>query len=217
MKLTAKHDKGAFSKALDDIAAPIGNAAEAALRTATDQAKLRARESIASAGFSTKWQNALRGDVYKNGSGGLSTAAAVYHKIPYADVFESGATIRGKPMLWVAMSHTPKKVARKRMTPQRFEESIGELFAIKKGARPLLAASMMVSKTAAKKGPPYKVTLAALRRGAAGTGNGVAVSVPLFVGIPTVSIKKKFKVGKAVQDAVESLPQLYLQNLKVDD
>jgi len=213
LKFTSK--KGEFSDAMAAISTPIAEAGTSAIRKAADFAKVEARQSIADAGFSKRWQNTLRADVYPKRGESLRTAAAIYHKIPYADVFESGATVRGKPTLWVPLSSSPKKVNRKRMTPENFIAGVAPLFPLpNKGGKKILAAQMSVSKTAAARGAPYKPTLAALRRGAAGAG--ITVAVPIFVGIDTVKIQKKFNVTKAVEDAAAQLPQLYLRFLKAD-
>lgn len=213
LKYSAK--KGEFAEAMRLLADPISAAGTGAVRVAAELAKNEARRSIGAAGFSKRWENTLRADVYPKKGDSLSTAAAIYHKIPYADVFESGATVRGKPTLWVPFSTTPKRVNRKRMTPQNFVAGVAPLFPLpNKGGTKILAAQMAVSKSAAKRGPPYKPTLAGLRRGAA--GQGITVAVPIFVGIDTINIRKKFGVTKAVDDAAAKLPQLYLRFLKAD-
>lgn len=213
LKVTYLYATGQFDQAMREIYEPISEAGTAAMRAAADEVKQEARASIASAGFSKKWQNALRVDAYPKKGASANAAAHIYHKIPYADVFEEGATIRGRPHLWVALPHTPKKVAGKKMTAARFAENIGPLFPLPtRGGKPMLAAKMAVSKTAAKKGPPYKATMAGLRRGAA--GQGIVRAVPVFVGLDRVRIARKFRIQDAIDKAVGRLPELYLDNLK---
>jgi hypothetical protein len=218
MKFSLKYDakKNDFAEAIAKLADPISEAGTLAVRRAAELAKKEARDSIGAAGFSKRWENTLRADVYPKRGESLNAAAAIYHKIPYAAVFEEGATIRGKPMLWVPMSHTPKKLARRKLTPEVFATSVGDLFSFKKGGRVFLSARMKVSRAEAQRGAPYKVRISALRRGAVGSAKGVVVSVPLFSGIDTVNIRKKFNVTKAVEDAAAKLPQYYNQFLKVD-
>lgn len=206
---------GEFAEAIEGIGGSISEAGTAAIRAAGDLAKDRGRQSIRDAGFSKKWENTLRADAFPKRGDSLSAAAAIYHKIPFADVFESGATIRGKPTLWIPLSTSPQKLGRQKMTPKNFTQKVAPLFPLpNKGKRKILAASMSVSKAAAKRGPPYKPTLAALRRGAA--GQGVTVAVPIFTGVDQIGIRKKFKITQAVEDAAEKLPQFYLRFLKVD-
>ena len=218
MKFSLKYDakKNDFAEAMAKLADPISEAGTLAVRKAAELAKKEARESIGAAGFSKRWENTLRADVYPKKGESLRTAASIYHKIPYAAVFEEGATIRGKPMLWVPMSHTPKRLSRKKLTPELFATSVGDLFSVKRRGRTFLSANMKVSKAEAARGAPYKVRISALRRGAVGSARGVVVSVPLFTGIDSVSIRKKFNVTRAVEDAAAKLPQYYNQFLKAD-
>ena len=71
----------------------------------------KGRADIAAAGFSRRWQNAFRVDVFPRGRKvSVDAAAWVFHKIPYAEVFEEGATIRGRPYLWIALPGTPTRI-----------------------------------------------------------------------------------------------------------
>src|ERR1700745_2725921 len=79
---------------------PLAKAATAALRDAGEIAKSNGRASIAAAGFSRKWQNALRVNIYPPQGDSLRPAAFIFHKIRYAGVFEEGAVIGGQPLLW---------------------------------------------------------------------------------------------------------------------
>lgn len=216
LRLAYRYAKGEYNEVMQEIYQPIAGASTAAVREAGNLAKIRARETIAAAGFSKRWQNALRLQVYPKTGESVNAAALIYHAIPYSEVFESGATIRGKPFMWVPLSSTPKKVGRQRMTAERFATSVGDLFTLRRGNKPpLLVARMRISKREAQAGPPYKIRLSALSRGSQ-QGRGVVVSVPVFVGVSTVTIRKKFNVRAAVAAAVDDLPQLYLRFLKVD-
>jgi hypothetical protein len=124
--------------------------------------------------------------------------------------------IRGKPKLWVPLKETPKKLGFKKLTPKRYVAEIGDLFSRNRaGKQPLLFANMNVSSKEAKRGPPYRVRLSALRRGGDG-GTGVQVSVPLFAGVDTVSLTKKLNIRKIIQDEAQALPQLYLKHLEAE-
>ena len=204
---------GQFSKAMDEIQEPIKEAGTAAIRQVGEIGKLKGRASIASAGFSKRWQNATRANTYPKNRASLGAATQLYHAVPYAEVFELGATIRGKPKLWIPLSSTPKVSANKKLSPKSFQSAFGPLFALKAGSKTLLAAKLSVTAAAAKRGPPYKVTKSALKRGA--IGEGIVRSVPVFVGVDSVSIAKRFELLRAFGDAADQLPALYVQNLKV--
>lgn len=210
-----RYAKGEFEEVMQEIYQPIAGASTGAVREAGRIAQLRARETIANAGFSRRWQNALRLAVYPKKGESVNAAALIYHAVPYSEVFETGATIRGKPMLWVPLSTTPKKIGGRRMTAERFATSVGDLITLRRGNRTFLAARMRVSKREADAGPPYKIRLSALSR-ASQQGRGSIVTVPVFVGVDTVKIGKKFNVRAAIESAVNDLPELYLKFLKVD-
>lgn len=213
LRLTAKFLGGRFDEAMQDLQAPIRQAGLSALKEATDEAKARLRGAAGAAGFSSRWQNTLRGDVYDNK--GADPASALYSRIPYAGVFAEGATIPGDPLLWVPLPWAPKRIARKRMTPERFVQAIGPLVPMKsRSGRPLLGARVAVSKTAAKRGGPFRASAAALRRGAAGTGT--IRTVPLFVGLRSVSVAQKFDADRIIRQAAARLPELYLKHLNPD-
>jgi hypothetical protein len=97
LRLTLSAVGGAFFRALTEGERPIAKAATAAVREAAELAKSGGRTSIATAGFSRKWQNALRANVYPPNRDSMRAAALIYHKVPYAEVFERGAVIHGKP------------------------------------------------------------------------------------------------------------------------
>jgi hypothetical protein len=94
--------RGEFAAELQKIEQPIAKAATAAVREAAELAKAEGRVSIAAAGFSRKWQNALRARLYPPNRDSLRPAALIYHKVPYARVFEEGALIHGKPAMAAA-------------------------------------------------------------------------------------------------------------------
>lgn len=99
--------KGFADTITRELRRPIAKAATAAVRDAGGIAKRTGRASIAAAGFSRKWQNALRVNVYPPQGDSLRPAAFVFHKIRYAGVFEEGAVIAGTPLLWLPLPTVP--------------------------------------------------------------------------------------------------------------
>lgn len=69
-----------------EIERPIAKAGIAAVREAGEIAKSKGRASIAASGFSRKWQNALRVNIYPPQGDSLCPAAFIFHKIRYAGV-----------------------------------------------------------------------------------------------------------------------------------
>ena len=216
LSLVSRSVRGEGAEALRKLWRPVARAATAAMDEAAASIKGEARADIARAGFSKRWQNALRVKRFPEGASvSIGAAAFTWHKMPYATIFAEGGTIRGKPLLWVPLENTPKRIARRRMTPERFERAIGPLTYIgRRGRPPLLAARAALSASQARKDRP-KVSLAALRRGAAGgTGRTVMRTVPLFVGLDAVKIGKKFQILKIVERAAGRLAALYVKHFR---
>lgn len=201
-RIRYRYQPGSFEAAFRAPYADMAEAAQGAIAAAGNIVKSEARADIAAAGLGTGFVKALRVDIYPKGRNSLNATAHVYHKIPYAGVFEEGATIRGRPRLWIALPSTPQRYGRKPMTPELFRKSIGPLSFVKRpGERPLLVAK-------AKKGKNMtKVSLARFRSG--GRGEGPFVSVPVFVGVDSVSIRKRLNITGIVRAARDRLPQLY--------
>ncbi len=220
-RLRAKVDrrKGAFLAAFMAAEQPIAEAATRAVTQAAEEAKTGARATIAAAGFGRKWQNALRADVYPRGrETSIDAAAHIYHRIPYAWVFDEGATIRGNPMLWIPLSHAPQKIGRFRATPERYTRLIGPLQYMRQpGGPPLLAAKIGMTRARAKTEKLPKISLAAAKKGVKGGGKRRVIrSVPMFIGISTVQLRRRFEITRIVRAAATRLGALYFKHLKGD-
>ncbi|RWF44300.1 MAG: hypothetical protein EOS65_02680 [Mesorhizobium sp.] len=192
---------------------PIAAAATAAITEAGDIVKKEGRADIASAGFSKKWQNALRVNIYPKRQMSMDAAALVYHKIQYAGVFDEGAVIGGSPFLWLPLRDAPMGRGGRRIKPSEYRNKVGHpLYSIKRpGKAPLLGAYIRTTDTRAK-----GISLSQLKRGRNPNGRGREVLVPLYIGVPRVNIKQKFHIRDIVDRASGRLGELYLKNLKVD-
>lgn len=74
-----------------------------AANTASREILSRGRADIRSAGrFGTRWTQGLHADVETPKSGDIQIL--VDHDVPYWKVFERGAVIRGRPLLWIPLS-----------------------------------------------------------------------------------------------------------------
>lgn len=200
------------------IQSPVAEAATKAVRTAGDATKRAGRLDIAAAGFGSKWQNTLRVNYFPKSGASIDAAAFVFHKIPYSVVFEEGATIRGKPLLWVPLKTTPTKgIGRGKTTPKMLAGKGLKLFTIKRaGKPPLLAADIPAFNPRARR--KERLTLSKVRSAILGkkSSQGKAVrAVPLFVGISTVHIRKKFHITQIAGGQRDALGGYYVANLKV--
>lgn len=246
LKLTFAAATGKFEKAFKEMSLPMATAATGAVREAAEDIKVEGRQDIAAAGFSGRWQNALRVEDYPKGKTvSMGAAALIHHKIPYAEVFESGAMIRGKPLLWLPLSSTKKMLGREKMTPKLYEAKIGPLTFVKRsnGKAPLLfggasnlAQSISDIRIAGLRRRARKTHAAGLsndptedlinqsagqRRALRGAmkkiqGRNEGELIPLFVGVPIVSIRKRFSIRAIIQKGVDRLGDLYFKHLKPD-
>jgi Family of unknown function (DUF6441) len=104
-KIKVTVDTPRWLQMIRDKQRPVATAAVAALRETAANAVQEGRSNIAGAGkFGPKWQQGLQ---YRTegatdaGEPSLQAKAIIFHKIGYAGVFEHGATIAGKPLLWI--------------------------------------------------------------------------------------------------------------------
>jgi hypothetical protein len=203
-----------FDQAIAELNKPIATTATAAMDDAKTMVKIEAREDIARAGFSKRWQNALRVDRYPKGNRvSMEAAVFLFHRIPYAGVFEDGAKIQGNPLLWIPLSTTPQKIGRNRTTPKRVDAIIpGDLVPIRsRSGIPLMGATVRVSRTQAMQDRP-KVTLAALRRGREGTG--FLRTIPLFFGVRVAEVRKQLNIRQICEKARDRIPRFYAKNFR---
>lgn len=200
---------GQYEARMREIQRPIAQAATRAMRQASENLKQRARANIGGAGFGRRWQNALRVNVYPPNREVINPAAFLFHKIPYSWVFERGAVIRGRPRLWLPLPGVPRRIGRNRVTPRVYAQAIGRLqFVARPGRAPLLLGQA----DRGRRGRG-KVTGASLRRGGAGTGN--VQWVPVFVGITSATLRKRFDIAGVTKQVAAQLPNLYFANLRV--
>jgi hypothetical protein len=214
VRLTLSAVAGGFFRALTEGEKPMARAATSAVREASELAKAEGRASIAAAGFSRKWQNALRANVYPRGRDSMRAAALIYHKVPYAQVFEQGAIIHGKPYLWLPLPNAPFGSGGKRIPPSKFRELVGSpLYTIQRpGKPPMLGANVrMTNKRAGK-----SISLSLLRRGRNPGGRGTVRLVPLYVGVDVANMVKRFAIIDAIERAAARLPELYLKHFRDD-
>ena len=214
---------GEFATAMRDLKKPVASATTNAIAEAAASIKAQGRANIAGAGFSRRWQNTFRTLKFPTrGRESIDAAAFIYHKIPYATIFEEGGVIRGKPRLWVPLSTSTERLGGKHLSPKSFNKSIGPLtFLPGKGGRPpLLAAPAMLGPAEANKARPSP-SVRAFRRGAARSRGKrgprtVLRMVPLFVGKRSVDMPKKFDLYKIIGQAAKRLPELYVKHLKAE-
>lgn len=209
---------GQYEAAFKAMYDPIAAAATAAIKDASAEILQRGRANIASAGFSAKWQQGLRTRVTPASGNSVDAAVKVWHSRGYATVFETGAAIHGKPLLWLPLPSLPDKIGGRVMTPKTFVRTIGPLFSIKvPGKHPMLGAYMQGVAGS-------KVTVAKLRRGSALARLGVRgragvaakkglVATPVFVGVNAVTIRRRWNLTGVYETAETNLAANYARRV----
>jgi hypothetical protein len=198
--------RGQLGALLEGLNKPIAEAATGAITDAAASFTTKGRAAIAGAGFGPKWQNALRVIVYPTGRASIDAAMYAYHKIRYAGVFETGATITGKPFMWLPIAALPDKFGSQRVTPKVYRETVGPLHTVRaRGKLPMLAGPVKVGR------PGSKLTLSKLRAGQAG-GKGVE-TIPLFVGIKVVHEPAKLGLAAVFNEVKGDLPADFARRL----
>lgn len=162
------------------------------------KAVLAGRAAIASGGgrLGKGFQNGLRVRVYPGNIQSVKdhAAAFIWHNAFYANVFETGAVIKGDPIMWIPLPAAPRKLGRGRPTPDEFRARGYELILLQRpGKNPVLLATTAAN----KRGKGSKATIKNLDAGKAGGG----ATVPVFVGIRVSRLKKKYSVKAAVAQA----------------
>jgi hypothetical protein len=77
---------------------------QGAANAIAERALALAKDNIASSGkFGNKWTDGLKSIVQSNSEGATIEFS---HDLPGFNVFEHGATIQGKPLLWIPLSYT---------------------------------------------------------------------------------------------------------------
>jgi hypothetical protein len=179
--------------------------------------KREGRADIAQAGFSKRWQNALRVTRYPRKGISPESAAFIHHKIQYAGIFDEGANIKGKPLLWLPLSTTPKTIKGRATRPERLNAILGGRSRLvpfeSPDGTPLLGARLRVLARNGRVGrQSRKVTLASLRRGD-GEGTGVLRTIPLFFGIRETNVPKQFSIAEICRKASDRVPSLYAEQI----
>lgn len=199
LKLLLEFVEGEPEEVFRSIEDPLAVAGTAAMKRLGGDIKTQGRAEIRRGGLSSRWSNALRVDMYPTRGVSLEPALWIWHKIPYAGVFEKGADISGRPLLWVPLSSMPKKIGGKRPTPRSFG---GDLVYVDRGGEPPLLV-----------GPPPS----GFRKGRTKASKGIHARyansqfAPLFIGLSNVHIRKRFGLQALFEKLANNLVGYYDQ------
>lgn len=200
----------------DLLKAEVRNAERAVtigVREATDSLKTDLRRQITSAGLGTRLANTWRGQVYQKGKQSIGAAGYVWSKAPdIVRLYAEGAVIRSKRGLFLAIP-TPAagKFAdrRTKITPGTWERihGIRLRFIYRRGTASLLVADNARLTKRGRAGANM-----GRRKGAAFTRLSGRTTVPIFILVPQVTVRKRLDVDGAAHKWIGELPRLVLRN-----
>jgi hypothetical protein len=203
---------GLFPKFIQAIEEPIKKAAALTMAQIGKDVIARGTAQIAAGGLGSRWQRGLNFRVYTDSRVPTEIAAtSFYHRIGLFNVFERGISISPGKLMWLPVSGLAKQfsvLGKRRLTPEKYAKTVGPLVSVNVPGKP----PMLFARADLGKRGNAKVTLARLKRGAAGTGT--VGSVPLFVGVPAVRIRKRFDISGVVKRAMDNLPKLFAKFFK---
>jgi hypothetical protein len=188
-------------------------AVTAGVRAATLGLKTELRAQVTSAGLGQRLANTWRSRIYPEGEQSLSAAGFVWSKAPnLIRLYDEGAIIRSKQGLYLAIP-TPAAGRfadrRQKITPLLWERIHGmRLRFVYRRSGPSLLVADNVRLTARGRA----VANIGRSKGAAFTRLSGRTTVPLFILVSQVSVKKRLDVEGAAQKWIKGLPELVLRN-----
>jgi hypothetical protein len=153
---------------------PVATAAVAALNDVAADSVQEGRDNIAGSGqFAGRWLSGLR---YRLIGEDLQAKAIIFHSFGLAGVFEHGATIEGKPLLWIPTDPKAPRASR--------------------------SGKKLVSATV--RGQPMLFDASDRARD----------RKPLYIGVPSVRIPKKWRITEIVKEHAARLGLLFIKHFK---
>jgi hypothetical protein len=189
-------------------------AVTAGIREATDGLKTELRGQITGASLGSRLANTWRGEVYPKGQPSIGAAGYVWSKAPgIVRLYAAGAVIRAKQGLFLAIP-TPAAGrfgdGRRKITPGAWERIHGLRlrFVYRRGSPSLFVADN--ARLSARGRAAENIQRS---KGAAFTRLSGRTTVPLFLLVPQVTVRKRLDVDGAARKWIRALPQLVLRAL----
>ena len=188
-------------------------AVTAGVRKATDSLKTELRGQITGAGLGSRLANTWRGEVYPKGQASIGAAGYVWSKAPgLVRLYADGGIIRSRHGLYLAI---PLQAAgrygdnRQKITPGAWERIHGLRlrFVYRRGSP-----SLLVADNARLTGRGRAAANIGRSRGAAYSRLSGRTTVPIFILVPQVTVRKRLDVDGAARQWIQALPQLVLRH-----
>lgn len=194
MKLSLKVHGDLAAMTREERAA-LGKALTSAFKAGGESLKTRGRAAIGAGGFSGRWQNAFRVNVYPKTGSSTSPRIFGYHKIKYAGQFQDPEPVQGSPYIWLPIEKNLP--GGQRWTPRKYANQIGPLKGARRGGRPILFGQVSVNRSQR----PVKL---GRKSGLAGKAIG-KVWLPVFVGVTSVNDPKRFDLNAEAEKTAGEL------------
>lgn len=205
--------RGKYHKDVRDFEQPIARALTKTFRAGAKEIEREGRQRIGAGGLSRRFQTGFRVFAFPRRQFSMKPEIKGTHRIGYINIFETGGTIRGKPLLWIPLPTAPAKIGGKRITPRLYISQVGPLISIQRPGKPPLLAGRALRAPAAGRPASLTTLKTGARRAAAGRGRR-PVAVPLFVGVRQTRIPKRLNVSPVYDKARKELPDRYLRQIE---
>jgi hypothetical protein len=174
-------DEPAWLKMIREKQRPVAEAAVAALQEVAADSVKEGQANIAGSGrFGGRWISGLRyrmADAQtEGGEPSLQAKAVIFHAFGIAGVFEHGAVIEGKPLLWIPTDPNAPRASR--------------------SGKKLVSATI--------RGQPVLFD----------AGDPDRHRKPLYIGVPSVRIPKKWRITEIVKEHFKQLGMLFIKHFK---
>lgn len=204
--------EGSFEKLMADEVAAGKRAVTLAMKGAAGTLKTAWRNQVTLAGLGSRLAKVIRSDSYPHGQPSLNAAAMVWAKAPHIiSAHNDGAVIHAESGLWLAIptAAAGRGAGGRRITPAQWEAKTGRqlAFIYRRGRSALL---VDVGKAA-----PGNVMVT--RRGRGGSRLAAPStfknrSVPMFVLVPQVRLRKRMDLAAAAERVAGSVPSAIVAN-----
>jgi hypothetical protein len=226
MALRIKYDnpyKGKYAKDVEEHQQRMARAITTSFRDGAKLLQAETRSAILSAGLGPRFARQFRAFGFPRRQFSLEPTIRGWHARGWkgakagrwANIHVRGATMSGKPLLWIPLPTAPARIAGKAPSPKLYIENIGPLVKLKGTRRPLLAGDSLRAISG------RHATVAQLKTGAkhaqarASGGKGrKTVKVPMFVGVASTHVPGRVNMDAIFARVRERLPDLFVARLK---